>query len=333
MPIELLATGLVLFALAFVFVTGANDGGVLIAMGVRHAVLPVAWFIVILVLSLVAAPLLFGLSVARTLAVGLVPQHSEMATAGFFVGIAVALVLVAGLSRMGLPTSLTLAIIGGVTGAALGLGLPVSWSVVVRVLAVGALAPGVGAGIGLGLARLARYLPSSTRMPQLLARAHVVAFVVQCVAYAINDGQKMVAVAAVAGLALTGHLTLLDGGNAVVEALTLAVIAVVFVAGMLSTVRSVTRRIGLDLVPVAPLDAVVAQYASAVAVLASSAAGVPVSMTQSVAAGLVGASGSRGMRRVRWHSVTRIAAAWMVTLPGAVAGACGVGLLVRATTG
>jgi inorganic phosphate transporter, PiT family len=333
MPIELLATGLVLFALAFVFVTGANDGGVLIAMGVRHAVLPVAWFIVILVLTLVAAPLLFGLSVARTLAVGLVPQHSEMATAGFFIGIAVALVLVGGLSRMGLPTSLTLAIIGGVTGAGLGLGLAVSWSVVIRVLAVGALAPFAGAVIGLVLARLARYLPTSSRMPQLLARAHVVAFVVQCVAYAINDGQKMVAVAAVAGLALTGHLTLLDGGNAAVEALTLAVIAVVFVAGMLSTVRSVSRRIGLDLVPVAPLDAVVAQYASAAAVLASSAAGVPVSMTQSVAAGLVGASGSRGMRRVRWHSVTRIAAAWMVTLPGAAAGACGVGLLVRATTG
>jgi PiT family inorganic phosphate transporter len=333
MPIELLASGLLLFALAFVFVTGANDGGVLIAMGIRHAVLPVAWFILILVLTLVAAPLLFGLSVARTLALGLLPQHSQLATAGFFIGIAVALVLVGVLSRIGLPTSLTLAIIGGVTGAGLGLGLSVSWSVVVRVLAVGALAPVVGGLIGLVLARLARYLPTSSRMPQLLARAHVVAFVAQCVAYAINDGQKMVAVAAVAGLALTGHLTLLDGGNAVMEAVTLAVIAVVFVAGMLSTVRSVSQRIGLDLVPVAPLDAVVAQYASAGAVLASSAAGVPVSMTQSVAAGLVGASGSRGMRRVRWHSVTRIAAAWMVTLPAAAAGACGVGLLVRATTG
>jgi inorganic phosphate transporter, PiT family len=333
MPIELLASGLLLFALAFVFVTGANDGGVLIAMGIRHAVLPVAWFILILVLTLVAAPLLFGLSVARTLALGLLPQHSQLATAGFFIGIAVALVLVGALSRIGLPTSLTLAIIGGVTGAGLGLGLSVSWSVVVRVLAVGALAPVVGGLIGLVLARFARYLPTSSRMPQLLARAHVVAFVVQCVAYAINDGQKMVAVAAVAGLALTGHLTLLDGGNAVMEAVTLAVIAVVFVAGMLSTVRSVSQRIGLDLVPVAPLDAVVAQYASAAAVLASSAVGVPVSMTQSVAAGLVGASGSRGMRRVRWHSVTRIAAAWMVTLPAAAAGACGVGLLVHATTG
>jgi PiT family inorganic phosphate transporter len=333
MPIELLASGLLLFALAFVFVTGANDGGVLIAMGIRHAVLPVAWFILILVLTLVAAPLLFGLSVARPLALGLLPPHSQLAPAGFFIGIAVALVLVGALSRIGLPTSLTLAIIGGVTGAGLGLGLSVSWSVVVRVLAVGALAPVVGGLIGLVLARLARYLPTSSRMPQLLARAHVVAFVAQCVAYAINDGQKMVAVAAVAGLALTGHLTLLDGGNAVMEAVTLAVIAVVFVAGMLSTVRSVSQRIGLDLVPVAPLDAVVAQYASAAAVLASSAVGVPVSMTQSVAAGLVGASGSRGRRRVRWHSVTRIAAAWMVTLPAAAAGACGVGLLVHATTG
>lgn len=336
MPTELLATGLLLFAIAFVFVTGANDGGVLIAMGVRHAVLPVGWFVLILVATLVVAPLAFGLSVARTLAVGLVPHHGSMATTGFFIGIGVALVLVSLLSRVGLPTSLTLAIIGGVTGAGQGLGLAVSWSVVARVLVVGALAPTAGAAIGVGLARLARYLPPSPRMPRHLARAHVAAFVLQCVAYAINDGQKMLAVAAVAGLAVTGHLTLLDGGGGphelVMLTLTLTVIAIVFVAGMLSTLRSVTKRIGFDLVPVHPLDAVVAQYAAAVAVLGSSAAGVPVSMTQSVAAGLVGASGSRGMRRVRWHSVTRIASAWMVTLPAAVVGAWGVGLLVHVTT-
>lgn len=332
MPIELLATGLVVFALAFAFVTGANDGGVLIAMGVRHAVMPVVWFVAILVLTLVLAPLVFGLGVARTLAVGLVPHHGHLATVGFFVGIGVALVLVALLSRMGLPTSLTLAIIGGVTGAGQGMGLDVSWSVVTRVLAVGALAPAVGGILGFVLARLARYLPQSQRMPRLLARAHIVAFVLQCIAYAINDGQKMLAVAAVAGLALTGHLTLLEGGNPGVEALTLTVIALVFVVGMLSTLRSVSRRIGLDLVPVRPLDAVVAQYAAAGAVLGSSAIGVPVSMTQSMAAGLVGASGSRGMRRVRWASVTRIGAAWMITLPAAVVAGWVVGLLVRATT-
>jgi PiT family inorganic phosphate transporter len=244
-----------------------------------------------------------------------------------------ALVVVALLTRAGLPTSLTLAIIGGVTGAGHGMGLEVSWTDVARVLLVGALAPVVGASIGVLLARLARYLPPSSRMPRLLARAHLVAFVLQCVAYAVNDGQKMLAVAAVAGLALTGHLTLLEGGSAVVELLTLTVIALVFVAGMLSTLRSVSRRIGLDLAPVRPLDAVVAQYAAAGAVLGSSAAGVPVSMTQSLAAGLVAASASRGMRRVRWASVTRIGAAWMVTLPAAAVGAWVVGLLLRTTTG
>jgi phosphate/sulfate permease len=39
------------------------------------------------------------------------------------------------------------------------------------------------------------------------------------------------------------------------------------------------------------------------------------------------------MRRVRWASVTRIGAAWMVTLPAAAVVGWAVGLLVRATTG
>lgn len=329
MEVTALASGLLLFVVIFIFVTGANDGGVLIAMCVRYRTVPLAWFIVILIVVLVIAPLAFGLAVARTLAVGLVPDGEPKATLGFFLGIGFALVVVGGLSRWGLPTSLTLAIIGGVSGAGVGLGQNVSWSVVGRVLLVGALAPVVGALLGFAFGRLARNLPPSAWLGASLPRAHLVAFSIQCIAYAVNDGQKMIAVTAVAGRALTGHLFLLDGADPRLRLLALVFISVVFVVGMLSTVREVAPRIGLELVPVRPLDAVIAQLAAAGAVMGSSAVGVPVSMTQSVAAGLVGMSGSQGMRRVRWQPVTRIAAAWMVTLPMTAFGAYLVAVLVQ----
>lgn len=49
--------------------------------------------------------------------------------------------VVAVLSRLGIPTSLTLALVGGLTGAGLGFGLPVLWSSVWFVLAMAAIAP------------------------------------------------------------------------------------------------------------------------------------------------------------------------------------------------
>lgn len=331
MPIEVLASGLVLFALIFVFTTGANDGGVLIAMGVRYCTMPIGLFVAILFVALSIAPLLFGLAVARTLATGLVPRGGEgAATLAFFLGTGAALLVVAFLSRAGLPTSLTLAIVGGISGSAAGLDLAVAWSLAGWVLLVAALAPVVGALLGLFLGRIAEYLPRSARLGDSLPRLHVVAFLAQCIAYAVNDGQKMIAVVAVAGEALTGDLTLLNSDAAGRRFLTLMGISLVFVVGMLSTLHKVSARIGLELAPVRPLDAVVAQFAAAGAVLGSSAAGAPVSMTQSVAAGLVGVSGGQGIRRVRWQSVTRIAAAWVVTLPMAAAAAYTVGAAVNA---
>jgi inorganic phosphate transporter, PiT family len=67
-------------------------------------------------------------------------------------------------------------------------------------------------------------------------------------------------------------------------------------------------------------------------VLAAGSLGAPVSMTQAVAGGLIGAGGTRGWSRVRWAAVTKLAAAWVVTLPAAFAAAAAVtAVLVRTT--
>ncbi|HVL99017.1 MAG TPA: inorganic phosphate transporter, partial [Egibacteraceae bacterium] len=56
----------------------------------------------------------------------------------------------------------------------------------------------------------------------------------------------------------------------------------------------------------------------------SAAVGAPVSMTQSVAAALVGAGMSYGHRRVRWRAVGRLGLAWLLTLPASAALAAAV---------
>ncbi len=102
------------------------------------------------------------------------------------------------LAGRGLPTSLTLAVVGAIAGAGVGARLPVSWGTVATVLVLGALAPIAGLGLAFAVTRVAAAWSSDRPLDQRTQRWHVAAFGLQCLAYGSNDGQKMLAVLAVA---------------------------------------------------------------------------------------------------------------------------------------
>ncbi|NUR28636.1 MAG: hypothetical protein HOV83_22820, partial [Catenulispora sp.] len=142
------SAALVLLAGTFAVVSGINDGGTLLSPGLRIPSLSTLLSFCFLVTATAAGPLLFGTRVAaaflgRLVRVG--PDGSSgsdaSARAVLAIGVAVALVVVLGLSLRGLPTSLTLAVVGGLTGAGLGWGLPVPLASAGLVLLAAALAP------------------------------------------------------------------------------------------------------------------------------------------------------------------------------------------------
>ncbi|MEV4256848.1 inorganic phosphate transporter, partial [Spirillospora sp. NPDC049652] len=134
-----IAFGLV--ALGFVYVSGVNDGATLLGLGGRYPRSSRLALAVLVVVPLVVVPEAAGLSVARTFTERLADLGDPHGAEAFLFGVAVALAVVVGLSLRGLPTSLTLAVVGGIGGAGLGAGLPVSWSGLAAVLAIGAAAP------------------------------------------------------------------------------------------------------------------------------------------------------------------------------------------------
>ncbi len=303
----------------FALITGMNDGGALIAPGLRIPGMSVAAGLALLVAALVAVPLLVTTAVAETLTGSIVPTDSATLAIGFVVAIVVA----AGLARRGLPTSLTLAVIGGVAGAGLGAGLAVEWAAVVRVLAIGLAAPAVGMLLALAgaavwrTARTARYLAT-------VRRTHVAAYLAQCVAYGANDGQKTLVLFIAAGTA--------GGGPATPRWWAYPVIGAVFATGAVIGLPRVARTVGTGIVNTRAPHAVTAEFASAAAVLGSAAAGAPVSMTQALTGGLLGAGVHDSYRRVRWRVVANLALAWAVTLPAAFALAGAAALVVDVWT-
>jgi PiT family inorganic phosphate transporter len=200
-----------------------------------------------------------------------------------------------------------LAVVGGITGAGLGYGLPVAWLTIGFVLALGAIAPAVGATGAFALSRAARRLGMTGVANRRIRLLHRFAFGMQCVAYGANDGQKMLAVFAVASGTARAPLT--------ATAPQLAAIGGLFMLGTVIGLRQFAGTIGGGVLPLRPPNAVAAELAAAISVLFSAGLGAPVSMTQTTAGALVGTGVSEGYKRVRWRAAFHIVLAWVFTLP------------------
>ncbi|MEV4576373.1 inorganic phosphate transporter [Nonomuraea jabiensis] len=303
---------LIVVAGLFAVVSGVNDGGALLATGLKLPSVRPATGVLVLVLLAAVVPLVTH-QVAVTFTTRLASFQAPGGEIAMAIAVISALAVVTALSMKGLPTSLTLAIVGGLTGAGLGWGLPVSPGSVLLVLAFGVAAPFAGGLLGWLLVRVLLITTSGRG----LWRWHQVGFLLQSLAYAANDGQKMLAV----------FMIVLGFSDAPLPYTSL--VAVLFGLGTMYGLPRAGRTLGRELIASRPPHGVAAELAAGTAVIACAAVGMPVSMTQAIAGGLIGAGVARGSGRVRWHATGKIVAAWLLTLPsGALLGA-GLATLVK----
>ena len=315
----------VVVAWVFALVTGVNDGAAMLSIGLRLPGIPPWGALLTMGAAVAITPLVLGTAVATTLSQRLVTFDGDAGLRALLVAVATAVATTSMLARRGLPTSLTLALVGGITGAGLGAGAAVSWSTVAFVLVMGLVAPMVGMGAGWLLYVAAATLPPSSPLRRRIPPGHLVGFGLQCLAYGSNDAQKMLAIVAVA-----------LGTEATVAGLgipALAAIAVTFMMGTVVGLPRLAATMGGGVVPLEAPAVVITEVASAGVVLATSAVGAPVSMTQAITGAMVGTGLSRSRGRIRWEEAARIAAAWVVTLPVALLVALALAAFVSTTLG
>lgn len=296
MPVDVVV--LVVVAGMFAIVSGMNDGGALLATGLKLPTVRPATGIATIVALLALVPLVTH-QVALTFVTRLATFEGPGGKSATTVAVVSALVVVTVLSSKGRPTSLTLAVVGGLTGAGLGWGLPVSGGSVALVLAFGLAAPVVG---GL-LAWVVSGLLLKITTNRGLRHWHWAGFLLQTLAYAANDGQKMLAVFMIA----------LGFSDAPLSYTSL--VAVLFGLGALYGLPKAGRTLSREIIAFRPLHGVAAELSAGTAVLGCAALGMPVSMTQAIAGGLIGAGVNQGGGRVRWYAAVKIVTAWLLTLP------------------
>lgn len=291
-----------LYALAALFclLGGRNDGSPLIALDMRNRrrVSPAPFLLILTSVALM--PMVshgVGDSVVALMTTETMPQDSF--TAIVLISCAATLTL---LNLAGVPTSITLALVGASSAVGFSTG-DADWSHVARILTMAFIAPFLAFAVSRTLHAITVRIPS----PSGIRGLTLLGYILICIAYGANDGQKMIAI-----LSTTYNTSLNDA--TVNPALILTVVAA-FALGTTMGMRKGACGLQRGTIAPNPAQTGTTMLAAAATVLISSLAGAPVSMTQSMSGALVGTCPANDWKRVRWNEVRRIAVAWAATLP------------------
>jgi PiT family inorganic phosphate transporter len=318
MDVSIVVVAIIVTALAFDFTNGFHDSANAMATSIATGALkPRVAVGISAVLNLVGAFL--SVQVAKTISAGLVDE-SRIAPVVIFGGLIGAVVWNLITWLLGLPSSSSHALFGGLIGAtwASAGSHAVHLTTVFSKILIPALVSPVIAGVIAGVATFAAYRITRRTDRGLQARGYragqVVSASLVSLAHGTNDAQKTMGVVTLT--LITAHV--LPAGAApptwVILTAGLAIAAGTYTGGW-RIIRTVGRRITDVQTP----QGFAAETSAATIVLASSYVGAPLSTTQVCSGAVMGAGVGKRGGVVHWPVVGRMVAAWVVTLPAAAA--------------
>lgn len=218
---------------------------------------------------------------------------------------------------LGLPTSSSHALIGGLIGAGLvhagAAALLVSGIVKVSVFIV--VSPLVGLILGFALRTLVSRIfwntsPKATapyfRRLQLLSAA------LYSLGHGTNDAQKTMGIVAVL-LFANGYL----GPTFHVPWWVIITAHAAISMGTMAGGWRIVKTMGMRITKLQPVDGFCAETAAAISLFGTAAAGIPVSTTHTITGAIVGVGSTRRLSAVRWGVTLGVVWAWVFTMPGA----------------
>ncbi|WP_369139108.1 inorganic phosphate transporter [Modestobacter versicolor] len=324
--------GLIALALLFDYTNGFHDAANAIATVVATRVLKPRWAVLWAAGWNFAAFFLVGTAVANT--VGSTVHTEFFGPAVVFAALLGAVVWNFTSWHLGLPTSSSHALVGGLVGAGLtagGLSAIKGESVEKTALFV-LVSPVAGLLLGSVVMTLLGALLRRADVPRTERRFRALQLVSSAavsLGHGGNDAQKTMGVIA-ALLVSTGHLDApIDGDLPIPDWVALSAYLAI-AAGTMSGGWRLVRTMGSSITRLRPVSGFAAETSAAVALFGSTALGAPVSTTHTVAGAVTGVGAANRGATVDWGVFGRLAVAWVVTLPAAAAVAAVAYLLTTA---
>jgi len=321
MDIALISTVLVIaIVLGFEFTNGFHDAANAIATSVgTRALSPPVALVMAAVFNFIGAFIGYwlGSGVAKT--IQSVTQPSDG-----YAGLALVAAAVLGATawnlttwQLGLPSSSTHALIGGVVGAALVAGTGVGWSTIVEKVVIPMVtSPIVGLVLAFLVMRLIVFIFANKNPLKVGAgfrHAQTFSAAAMSLGHGMQDAQKAMGIIFLA-LVSMGFMGESEGIPVWVVVACAGSISIGTAVGGKKIMTTLGRKI-IDLDPARGFSA--ESVSSAVLYTTSLALSAPVSTTQVITGGIIGAGIEKRVHSVRWNVGVSILWAWGLTLPAA----------------
>jgi inorganic phosphate transporter, PiT family len=311
-----LLIGLIGIALLFDLLNGLHDAANSIATIVSTRVLKPQYAVFWAAFFNFIAFLFFGLHVAETVGKGIV--SAEIVDAQVIFGALMGAIIWNVITWvLGIPSSSSHALIGGLLGAGLAKAgsAAVVWSGVIKTSAAIVGSPAFGLVLAMLLVLLTawgfrRFTPlaadSSFRKLQFISAS------LYSLGHGGNDAQKTMGIIAV----LLYSQGMLGGEFHVPFWVVLSCQAAMGIGTLLGGWR-IVHTMGSKITRLTPQQGFCAETGGAITLFGATWLGIPVSTTHTITGAIVGVGAARRMSAVRWNVASSIVVAWVITLPAA----------------
>ncbi|MBK7141523.1 MAG: inorganic phosphate transporter [bacterium] len=236
---------------------------------------------------------------------------------------------------LGLPTSSSHALIGGVAGAGLAYQ---GWGVlridnIMKTVKFIPLAPLIGLAIGFGVMIAVfwifrRFRP--TEVDRIFRKGQLLSAALYSLGHGGNDAQKTMGI--IMALLIAGGVMRPDTELSLFHWNTAWIILSCHAAMAIGTAFGgwrIVKTMGMKITKLKPVGGFCAESAGAVTLFMATHFGIPVSTTHTITGAIIGVGATRKLTGIKWGVAGRIVWAWVLTIPAAALISAGCFYVIR----
>ncbi len=322
-----LAIGAIIASLVFDFLNGFHDAANSIATVVGTRVMRPLQAVALAAVANFAGPFLFGVAVATTIGKGIIDPN--FVTLNIIIGaLAGAIIWDIITWLLGLPTSSSHALVGGIIGAGIaGAGTQaIIFGGLQKVVTGIVISPVVGLVVAFLLATLlitvfAKRNPSSVN--SVFGRLQLVSSTYFSLTHGANDGQKTMGIIALI-LLTQGVITKFEVPYYVIIMAAIAISVGTFFGGW-----RIVKTMAVKITQLKPYQGFAAETGGATILAILAWLGIPASTTHAISGAIMGVGAVKRVSAVRWGIGKRIVWAWIITIPASAAIAAVITLIIK----
>ena len=313
-----LLIGLIAIALAFDFINGLHDAANSIATVVSTRVLSPQMAVAWAAFFNFVAFLFIGLHVAETIGKGII-DPAIVDPAVIFGALAGAILWNILTWWLGIPSSSSHALVGGLVGAGIakgGVGAIVSSGVIKTSVFIFA-APLLGMAMAIAMVVISSWLfkpVAASAADKVSRRLQLLSSAAYSIGHGANDAQKTMGIITVL-LFSTGYLQ----GEFHVPFWVVIAAQLAMGLGTLMGGWRIVHTMGSKITRLTPHQGFCAETGGAIMLFGATAFGIPVSTTHTITGAIMGVGAARRASAVRWGVAGNIVVAWVLTIPAAAA--------------